>query len=60
MKLKGLLSIIPLLLLTCINTEEKSSSMKNKSDLDSHEMLEKREWMVKTQMKAVESKTVWC
>jgi len=34
--------------------------MKNKSDLDSHEMLEKREWMVKTQMKAVESKTVWC
>ena len=26
--------------------------MKNKSDLDSHEMLEKREWMVKTQIES--------
>jgi len=52
MRWEGLLLIIPLLLLTCINAEEKNSSMEGKSELDSLRMIEKREWMVKAQIQS--------
>ncbi|MCJ7497208.1 MAG: protein-L-isoaspartate(D-aspartate) O-methyltransferase [candidate division Zixibacteria bacterium] len=52
MKWKGQLQIFTFLFLTCIKTEEKGSSMENKSELDPEGMIEKREWMVKSQIES--------
>lgn len=52
MRWKGLSVIIVFLLLNCIRTEEKGSSMENNASLDSLRMQERRDSMVKNQIES--------